>query len=1177
MTWLIAGLPEWFAAQLVGPMGVLLVICFQVALLASLAHLFNSRMADAAMRYRMWLTSVLLVLALLPMHLFLGGWPVSITRQARTLVPASLPNPVAITPSFTSSINNQDTLSSPPSPPLDVISEPIGPALTNNDTTNDGVRPVDASTKLFSGTAWITWGCLSVYLLMVCGLTLRTVLATRRLMRKAHTAQPASDSVLALARNIATSLKLARLTTIGLIEPGSMPLVIGFRQPTLLLPSDFAMWPVEGQRAVLAHELAHVARRDAWGQLLARSMCCLYWFHPGSWLIERRLAESRELATDARALTSGQTASEYAQALLNVLKRLNPSPMPSLALPIAAKTPLHHRIRFLLESSECNKTHSRWLSLGLISLLIIATSLSCVRLVTSTWTEAPLVAGPSPIEPTPTTAATPIAIQQTSQSRPSRDNDLVVRMRQCEVSTVAADKAGAKVTVTGQVVKQGQPVAGAIVVFRESSQNYLESPSDWEKYAYGGPDAQWISTPDVLARTTTAADGRFQFEKLTVTKRRDKRGKWTGDVVALHPDAGLAWLDLRTENNADLKRENVTLQLEGLTDIAGVVLNQRQEPVPNAEVSIPRMQLGPKILPNPAASAVLDTLFSQITVATHTNAEGKFTFKNLPQDMLIQLSVDHVDYLSSGATVATFDLAKLKLDSVPHDYFANAESSPCRIVMNEGTIVTGQVVDDQTRRPIADVSLNWPETGARWKTDASGNFKLHLPPLNPQAAVPERSFRVLPAQGSGYLAFDYRFNMQQVEDPLTVGLKRGVLIRGKVVANDGQPIEKAFVRVWNHQEYGGTEDAVTNEKGEYELLVPRGVLLLFVGGANHGYEMPTWQALHSYPQQVNTDDWPRALVNTESGQPQTIKNIIVPRAAPIQCLFTMADGKPVANASIVIKDHPRRPSQRNLTPTELATQAADPFGGMQSGNPTDISDTKLTDKDGRVTMLARKPTENAVVVAKLQINNQTFENQFHLKNSQDASGLVKIVIQPPAPLTGRILRNGQPVAGAIVRIRERKPEPYQGPEIQIVTNEDGMFLTNVTPKDYDVMLQSLPDFRVSWNGKRAVKVVNGAYAAGDLEINFPLEELAGQLLNQNGQPLDGAKILPVPLNPNAAFLPLSSSMATTGMNGNFRFPQLPRGEYDLRIKLASGEVIESINQKLTPKKNVTVKVMIGGK
>lgn len=1176
MTWLIAGLPEWFAAQLVGPMGVLLVICFQVALLASLAHLLNSRMADAAMRYRMWLTSVLLVLALLPMHFFLGGWPVSITRQARTLVPASIPNPVAISPSFTIA-NDPDTLRSPPSPPLDVLSEPIGPALTINDTNNDGVRPVDASTKLFSGTAWITWCCLSVYLLMVCGLTLRTVLATRRLMLKVHTAQPASDSVLALARNIATCLQLAKLPSIGLIEPGSMPLVIGFRHPILLLPSNFAMWPVEGQRAVLAHELAHVARRDVWGQLLARSMCCLYWFHPASWWIERRLAESRELATDARALTSGQTASEYAQALVSVLKHLNPSPTPSLALPIATTTPLHHRIRFLLESSECNKTHSRWLSFSLTSLLIMTATLSCVRLVTSTWTEAPLVAGPSPTEPTLTTAATPIAIQQTSQSRPSSDNDLVVRMRQCEVSTVAADKAGAKVTVTGQVVKQGKPVAGAIVVFRESSQNYLYGPSDWEKYAYGGPDGQWISTPDVLARTTTTADGSFRFEKITVTKQRNKGDAWSGDVVAIHPDAGLAWIDLRTENNADFKRENVTLQLEGLTDISGVVLNQRQEPVPNAEVSIPRMQLGPKILPNPAASAVLDTLFSQLTVATHTNAEGKFTFKNLPQDMLIQLSVHHVDYMSSGASVATFDLAKLKLDAIPQDFFPNVQSSPCRIVMNEGTIVTGQVFDDQTRRPIADVSLHWPETGARWKTDASGTFKLHLPPLNPQAAVPERSFRVLPAQGSGYLPFDYRFNMQRVEDPLTVGLKRGVMIRGKVVANDGQPIEKAFVRVWNHQEYGGTEDAVTNEQGEYELLVPRGVLRLFVGGADHGYEMPTWLEMHYAPKRINTDDWPTALVNTESGQPQTIKNIIVSRAAPIQCLVTMADGKPVANASIVIKDHPRQPSQRNLTPTERAAQAADPFSWMQVGNPTDISDIKLTDKDGRITMLARKPTENAIVVAKLQIDNQTYENRFHLKNSRDASGLVKIVIQPPVPLTGRILRNGQPVAGAIVGIRERKPEPYQGPAIQIVTNEDGVFQTYVTPKDYDVLLDSLPDYRMDWTGKVAVKLVNGAYTAGDLEINFPLEELAGQLVDQNGKPLDGAKILPVPLNPNAPFLPFMPSITTTGINGNFLFPQLPRGEYDLRIKLASGEVIESINQKLTPKKNVTVKVMIGGK
>src|ERR1700709_1968203 len=56
-----------------------------------------------------------------------------------------------------------------------------------------------------------------------------------------------------------------------------------------------------GAYPVLAHEIAHVVRRD-WAMLiLARLVVALFWFNPLMWLLERRLIEEAEEAVDARA------------------------------------------------------------------------------------------------------------------------------------------------------------------------------------------------------------------------------------------------------------------------------------------------------------------------------------------------------------------------------------------------------------------------------------------------------------------------------------------------------------------------------------------------------------------------------------------------------------------------------------------------------------------------------------------------------------------------------------------------------------------------------------------------------------------------------------------------------------------------------------------------------------
>jgi beta-lactamase regulating signal transducer with metallopeptidase domain len=71
----------------------------------------------------------------------------------------------------------------------------------------------------------------------------------------------------------------------------------------ILLPVVWRRWSREKLRALLAHEVAHVQRRDLTVAFIPHLNCCLLWFHPLSCWLERTLAGTAEQAGDDIALT----------------------------------------------------------------------------------------------------------------------------------------------------------------------------------------------------------------------------------------------------------------------------------------------------------------------------------------------------------------------------------------------------------------------------------------------------------------------------------------------------------------------------------------------------------------------------------------------------------------------------------------------------------------------------------------------------------------------------------------------------------------------------------------------------------------------------------------------------------------------------------------------------------
>jgi TonB family protein len=97
-----------------------------------------------------------------------------------------------------------------------------------------------------------------------------------------------------------------------------VPVTLGLRTLRIILPPDWRTWSEEKMNIVLAHELAHVRRRDPLFALLAALNKCIFWFHPLAWWLERRLAVLAEQAADDAGMTAAPNAESYARTVLEV-------------------------------------------------------------------------------------------------------------------------------------------------------------------------------------------------------------------------------------------------------------------------------------------------------------------------------------------------------------------------------------------------------------------------------------------------------------------------------------------------------------------------------------------------------------------------------------------------------------------------------------------------------------------------------------------------------------------------------------------------------------------------------------------------------------------------------------------------------------------------------------------
>lgn len=167
------------------------------------------------------------------------------------------------------------------------------------------------------------------------------------------------------------------------LTPGGSPAAIGIVRPAVLLPEGVARaLDAGGLRMVLAHEAAHIARRDPLVAALWTLARSVWFWHPVVWLLAWLHRSASEEACDDAALAHGAgSARDYCRAILHCATQLTNSGHPTGLTAGLGGHPLGTRFRRLLRPRGRlpQRARHRWILATLVASTLLTLPVRLVR------------------------------------------------------------------------------------------------------------------------------------------------------------------------------------------------------------------------------------------------------------------------------------------------------------------------------------------------------------------------------------------------------------------------------------------------------------------------------------------------------------------------------------------------------------------------------------------------------------------------------------------------------------------------------------------------------------------------------------------------------------------------------------------------------------------------------
>jgi HEAT repeat protein len=319
-----------------------------------------------------------------------------LATRSRRLEPAALDllwKVALLAPLVTGTIQSRLELATPAAVRLPAATVPQAPAVSEHriNPINESPSGTPSTTSTTSTTSPIGLPLVAVLLWGIIALGSSLYYVARRLILIGRLADRRAVNDGPLAATLAelrSSTGYRRRVQLTMARTISSPVALGLSEicvPELAL-SELGM---EQQRSMLAHELAHLARRDSLWLAGASVIERLFFFQPLNRLARRELETSAEFLSDEWAMRKTGSAVSLAKCLATVAEWIQASP---LGVPVAGlaerRSLLVSRIARLLEGRLSQHPASR-----------IGWALVATLGVVVTVAAAPRVSLPSPPDP----------------------------------------------------------------------------------------------------------------------------------------------------------------------------------------------------------------------------------------------------------------------------------------------------------------------------------------------------------------------------------------------------------------------------------------------------------------------------------------------------------------------------------------------------------------------------------------------------------------------------------------------------------------------------------------------------------------------------------------------------------------------------------------------------------
>lgn len=586
----------------------------------------------------------------------------------------------------------------------------------------------------------------------------------------------------------------------------------------------------------------------------------------------------------------------------------------------------------------------------------------------------------------------------------------------------AVSKETNKITCTGKIVDaEAKPLIGAKVALYVNSRGL-------NSFSYG------ISPTE---QVTSASDGSFFFSVLA-----DSDNYINGYVVAEKEGLALGW------SKWDMRKGSVELEIKLTVPnaLAGVVVDENDKPVPAARVSISYLHINKQYLPRPFAPSLL---------STDTDADGKFTFTNLPLGMTADFTVEKTGFATIGTTSS----------QLRH----TVEQRDIKFVLPVEARIEGIVVEKKTGKPAAGIRLivkqrnSWVQDAFNSKDDGtfsvdsltSGKYKLEIFP--PEAELADwiaEPVEILAEKGKA--TSGVRIEL----------VKGGVL---EVVVTDaisGKPVENAGVTVLNN--VGGQSGyGLSGKDGIARFRLIPGDYYLF-GTYRQGYSP------------INSED----LVVIENGKTERWEYALFPESK-ITGIVQDENGRPLEGVKLIVW-------------------------------PTESKENAVTDAGGKFEITYNIPSFPGPAIDKpefLVLCRYEEGNLAATINISEDTRVLDVKLKPGVNFTGNVMDpDGKGIEGAKIYVDMLRPgwNWSIGPERreQTTTDKEGKFEIIAIPagNKYDLSVKA------EGYGIKIIEQIDTDHLAnnqldmGNVTLAVANLSISGMVVDENDKPVAGAVV-----------------------------------------------------------------------